>query len=168
MHVLFSVCNFIKSLFFIVQANTYEDEEYNLFLLTLLCLGFVFVGICMLIGIIIALFFLLILFGLITLGTLSISVMVGIHKQSFTRGFKFFVLVFSSILFSILGLFSFWVLNRTVYWWSEFQAIVIGGVIGLVSGLCTGFVLLYVIRKLLAVLKLKLEQRKSNRINGIS
>lgn len=153
--------HFIPSLQTLIQNNTVEEEEFNLFLFTLLVLGILFTIICVFIGIIIALIALFVISVLITLGTLSISILVGIYKKSVGSGFKVFVLIFSSIIFSLIGLLSFWVFNKIVHWWTQSQAIIIGVGIGLLSGLCTGLVLTYVIRKLVLFLKLKLERNKS-------
>jgi hypothetical protein len=137
------------------------DEEFNLFLFAILILGIIFIFISVLIALLIALLCLFAIFGFILVGALSTSVIVGIHKRSITSGFKTFVTVFTTFTFGIIGIGSFWFLNKLLHWWSETKAITIGLSTGLLSGLITGFLLAFLIKKVSTFLKAKLERKSS-------
>lgn len=144
----------------VLEATNVEDDEFNLFLFTLLILGLIFVGLCILIGILLTLISLLAIFGFIAIGTLSASAIVGIHKKSVTTGFRTFVVLFSTLTMTFLGAVSFWILNRISHWWSSSTAIISGMVIGFISGLIVGIIVAYLIKILSAYLKKRIEIRK--------
>ncbi|MCL9806552.1 hypothetical protein NAT51_13535 [Flavobacterium amniphilum] len=137
-----------------------EDKEFNLFLFAMLIAGLIFVCLSVLLAIVVAAVLLLLIFACITIGALSTSVLVGIHQKSFTSGFRTFILVFSTLGMTVIGTGSFWVFNRIVHWWSEIKAILIGMGAGLVSGLITGMILAFLIKKLSAFLKEKLDRKR--------
>ena len=149
----------LYSLYIFLQNTAPIDEEFNLFLFAILILGIIFICISILIALIIAILCLFAIFGFILVGALSTSVIVGINKKSFTSGFKAFVTVFSTFAFGLIGIGSFWILNKLLHWWSETKAIIIGLSIGLLSGLIAGFLLAYLINKLSTFLKSKLERK---------
>jgi hypothetical protein len=91
-------------------------------------------------------FGLLILFGLISLGILSTSIIIGINKKSFVKGFRYFIIISSTVFASLIFGTGFWILNRIQHWWAAKVAIISGGTIGLLSGLIFGFLLIYVLR----------------------
>lgn len=134
-----------------LQNQIAEDEEFNIFLFGILLLGLIFIGICILIVIL----SLLIIFGFIALGALSTSVLVSIHKKSITAGFRSFVLLFSTIATTVLGTITFWFLNKMVHWWSQSTALLVGALIGFVSGLIIGLLAAYLIKIGAAFLKSK-------------
>lgn len=126
----------------------------------MLILGIIFILISLLIALLIAILCLFAIFGFVLVGAISTSVIVGINKKSFTSGFKTFVTVFSTFAFGIIGIGSFWFLNKLLHWWNETKAITIGLSIGLISGLITGLILAFVIKKMSTFLKAKLERKR--------
>ncbi|HEX8575412.1 MAG TPA: hypothetical protein VF677_03880 [Flavobacterium sp.] len=139
--------------------NSVEDEEFNLFLFSLLILGLIGIFICVSIGIIITLLLLLVVFGLITVGALSGSILVGLNKKSFTAGFKTFVIIFSTASSAIIGGLSFWLLNKLLHWWTPEIAICTGIVSGLLGGFALGFFAAFIIQKVTTFLKAKLVRK---------
>ncbi len=152
----------LYSLNIFLQNTAPIDEEFNLFLFAILILGIIFICISLLIALIIAILCLFAIFGFILVGALSTSVILGINKKSFTTGFKTFVTVFSTFAFGIIGIGSFWFLNKLLHWWSETKAITIGLTIGLISGLITGLTMAFIIKKLSTYLKSKLERKAAS------
>jgi len=146
-----------NSLIFFLKTAIPDDEEFNLFLFAILVLGIVFIYVSVLIAILITILLLLIIFGFIAVGALSTSVLVGINKKSFTAGFRTFLMIFSTFSLTVIGIGSFWFLNRIVHWWNETKAIIIGLSVGLISGLITGILLAFLIKKLSTFLKNKLD-----------
>jgi len=140
--------------------DSVEDEEFNLFLFTLLILSIIAICICVVIGIIITLLLLLLVFGLITAGALSGSILVGLNKKSFTAGFKTFVILFSTASSAMIGGLGFWLLNKLLHWWIQEVAICTGIVSGLLGGLALGFSVAFIIQKFTTFLKAKLVKSK--------
>lgn len=149
----------LYSLYISLQNTAPIEEEFNLFLFAILILGIIFICISVLIALLITILCLFAIFGFILVGAISTSILVGINKKSFTSGFKTFVTVFSTFAFGIIGIGSFWFLNKLLHWWSETKAITIGLSLGLISGLVTGLILAFVIKKLSTFLKAKLERK---------
>jgi hypothetical protein len=145
-----------------LQNTAPIDEEFNLFLFAILILGMIFMCISILIALLIALVCLFAIFGFILVGALSTSIIVGINKKSFTKGFKTFVTVFSTFAFGLIGIGSFWFLNKWLNWWSETKAITIGLSIGLISGLITGLIIAFIIKKMSTFIKAKLERKATS------
>ncbi len=133
-----------------------RDEEFNLFLFSLLILGLIFICLCVLVGIVITLLSLLLVFGLIAMGALSASALIGISTKSVTSGFRAFVIIFATLATTLAGGLSFWIMNKIVHWWSPSTAIVSGLAIGFVGGLLMGIVVASLIKKLSAYLKNRL------------
>lgn len=145
------------------DQNYVEDEEFNLFLFAILIVGVIAVLLCLLIGIILTILALLAIFGLIAMGALSASLLVGIAKRSVTKGFKVFVMVFSTFASATIGSLTFWFLNTVFEWWTDVKAITIGLIIGLLSGFLTGFAIAFVIQKLAPILKRKVEKIRNGK-----
>ena len=103
------------------------------------------------------LLFLLILFGLIGSGILSASVLIGLHKKSFTTGFKTFLVSTSTVGGLVFGLLGFWVLHKTVHWWSLQTGLIAGSLSGILGGFLFGLLAFYVIQKFTFFLKEKIK-----------
>ncbi|NUY82100.1 hypothetical protein HUK80_14445 [Flavobacterium sp. MAH-1] len=147
----------------LLQTPNADDEEFNLFLFAILIIGVIAVLLCLAVGIILTILALLTIFGLIAMGALSASIIVGIAQKSVAKGFRTFVVVFSTFGSAALGTLTFWFLNNVLKWWTEFKAICLGFGIGLVSGFITGIAIAFVIRKLTPILKNKIGNLKSNK-----
>lgn len=141
----------------IADNNTYNDDEDfapGLGLFALFGIGFIFV--CVGAGVALTVFGLLILFGLISLGALSASVLVGLNRKSFATGFKTFLVFSTTIGGLIICGAGFWMLNKFVHWWSAKTAILVGVSLGFVAGLVCGLIAFYVLQRLTTFLKSKL------------
>lgn len=139
--------------------NGVEDEGFNLFLFSLLVLGLVAICICVFIDIVITLLLLLLVFGLITAGALSGSILVGLNKKSFTAGFKTFVILFSTAGSAIISGVGFWLLNKLLHWCSQEVAIFTGIVSGLLGGFALGFFASFIIQKVTTFFKARLVKK---------
>ena len=127
-------------------ALTYKDEEFNIFLFSLLALficglfGAAFVG-----ALAAALVFGF-LFLLVTLGIISTATIVAIYKRSYTAGFMAFLLLISGIGCGIVGCIAFILIG------SFFQLPVSRttfAVIGLLSGISGGLLMAKLSAKIL-------------------
>jgi hypothetical protein len=111
-------------------------------------IGIGFILLCIGVGIALTVFALLIIFGLISFGILSASVMVGLNKKSFETGFKTFLVSASAVGGLILCGFSFWLLNKILHWWTAETAIATGAILGFLTGLAFGFIAFYILKRL--------------------
>ena len=136
------------------EQQTDDDFSPVLFLIVVSGIGFILLSVGA--GIVLTVIALLMLFGLIGAGIVSTSVMIGLYTKSFEKGFKTFMV--SAI--TICGIFSstviFWLFNKIVHWFSTSNSLIIGSVVGLISGFLLGLSLFYVIQKLTSFLKSKL------------
>ncbi|NMH26750.1 spermidine synthase family protein [Flavobacterium silvaticum] len=147
-------------LLFQLQSGNPEDEEFNLFLFAILMTGVIMVCLCFIVALILIALAIVVILGLIGIGALSASVIVGLSQKSLTKGFKTFVIVFSTLTSGVIAAFGFWGINSITHWWSTKMALLTGLGIGLVGGFAIGFIIAYLIRKLSNFIKLKLEKRK--------
>ena len=120
-------------------------------------LTFMFILISVGIGIVLSILILLIIFGLIGAGILSISVLVGLNKKSFSKGFKTLLISTSTIGGLLLGISGFWLLNKITHWWTFPNSLLIGSFSGLFSGFLFGMFLFYILQKLTTFFLLKLK-----------
>jgi hypothetical protein len=121
---------------------------------------------CMLVfvgaGIVLMVVALLLLFGLVSFSIISTSFMVGLHRKSFAKGFKTFVVLASTasgILLCGVGAFVF---NQIVHWWPSSTAVIIGVCSGLVAGLILGWVANRMLQRLTTYFKQKLNLTEGN------
>lgn len=85
---------------------------------------------------------------LVSVGVLSTSVIVGLNKRSFTKGFKTFIYLLPSSFGLLLGSLGLALLNMVTHWFSTGVATLIGAASGLTAGLCIGILLLFAIQRL--------------------
>ena len=142
-----------------VLNNTETFDESNDFspglgLFALFALGFILI--CVGAGVVFTILFLLVVFGLVSFGALSTSIIVGLHKKSFLKGFKTFIILTSICCGSLIGGISFWVLNKMAHWWTTQTAILSGATFGILSGLAVGLLAFYVLQRLTTYFKQKL------------
>lgn len=133
------------------------DDDFVIALLLFACLAGVFILACIGAGMILTLFVLFVLFGLTTAGMLSVAVLVGIHKRSFTSGFKTLLVTATTIGGLVLGIVVFWIMNRISHWWPLMTTLTAGAISGLLGGLLLGLLAFYTIKKLTTFFKDKLE-----------
>jgi hypothetical protein len=85
---------------------------------------------------------------LVSAGVLSTSVIVGLNKRSFTKGFKTFIYLLPSSFGLLLGALCLALLNMITHWFSTGIATLIGAASGLTAGLCIGVLVLFAIQRL--------------------
>ena len=118
-----------------------EDEEFNVFLISIA--GFF---ICAIIGVaiagtIIGLMILFGIFGLLSIGIISVSVVAGFYRRSFQYGFKSFVILVSTFAGTIIGAFGLLIIPRLLgYTISVEKALIVGALGGLVGGVILGLI----------------------------
>jgi hypothetical protein len=122
---------------------------------------FALVGLCFMIAsvmasIILTVLGLFLLFGFISVGIISTSVLVGLNNKSFSKGFKTFIVLTSSFIGIFICALGFWLLNKVLHWWVWKTAILIGAIFGLLGGLIFGLLTFYILRWLTNYFKTKL------------
>ena len=140
-----------------VPTGTEEYEDFAPGLAIFALFAFVFILVCVGAGIVLTVVGLLILFGFVGAGILSASILVGLNKKSFTKGFKTFLVSTTTIGGLLIGMTGFWILNKVTHWWTLKTTLFTGSITGLFTGLVLGLVAFYVIQKLTTYLKSKLK-----------
>jgi hypothetical protein len=107
-------------------------------------------------GIILTLLFLLVIFALVSFGVLSTSIIVGLYKKSFTKGFRIFLILASAIAGAFAGIFSFLIIHLTAHLWTIGSSIISGTISGILGGTAFGLLVFYLIGKLVPYIKQKL------------
>lgn len=126
-----------------VPSEEFVDSDPGLMIMALIMVALMLVAIG--VGIVLAVIVLVAIFGLITIGVLSASTLIGIHRKSFASGFKTFVVLMSGLGgVGLCALVSF-VVNLFTRWCSTTTAVLAGAGFGLVSGLLFGVVLSYIL-----------------------
>lgn len=133
-----------------------ETDDFSPGLFFFACIGVAIVLCSVGIGIAMIAFFLIVLFGLVTLGVLSTSIIVGINKKSFSKGFKTFIILLSTICGSLICGLIFFGINEYFLWWTRMNSILIGLTSGLFGGLLFGMSAYYIMRYLTNYFKQKL------------
>lgn len=105
--------------------------------------------VCMLTG-----FF--ILLGLITAGVVSASVITGLYKKSFAKGFKVFLVLSCALggAFTFAALFG--LTNLVLHWYDTLTSVLAGAGFGLISGMLFGFLAFYVLQRIVIYFKARL------------
>lgn len=94
-------------------------------------------------GIVVAAVGFLLLFGFVSLGVISASVMVGLHQKSLSFGFRTAVYLFGAIGGVFLGMVAFPLLGLVLEMTQDVGApMLLGGACGLIAGLLSGHLFL--------------------------
>ncbi|HVA99540.1 MAG TPA: hypothetical protein VNG53_11655 [Bacteroidia bacterium] len=133
-----------------------ESGDFSPGLFFFAMIGLVFLLTCVGTGIVLTVLGLLILFGLVSFGILSTSIIVGLNKKSFAKGFKTFIVLISTIGGLLFCVAVFWLYNKIVHWWTLQTTIIIGSTFGLLAGLAFGLLAFYVLQRLTTYFKQKL------------
>lgn len=136
-------------------GNDDVDDDFSLFLFFMLIIGLIVIGA----GVLLAVVILLILFGLIAAGLLSTSILIGVYKRSFTKGFKVFVISATIVGGIFVGTIGFWLSNKLFDWTTTRTALISGSLVGVVTGVLLGMLMFFVIQKVTGFLKEKLKTR---------
>lgn len=143
------------------SENIEENDDFSPGLFYFALIGFIFILVNIGAGIVLTVLGLIIIFGLVTFSILSTSIIVGIHKKSFAKGFKVFIVLISTIgglLFCSLG---FWLLNNLVHWWPIQTSIITGAAIGLIAGYLMGLLAYNILLRMTTYFKQKIELTKN-------
>ena len=137
----------------VANSPMHSDDDFAPGLFVFAVLGLA--CICAFVGVGIAFTFIgfTALAGFITVGIVSASIIVTIHQKSIKRGFKAFVVLGSLFagLFSMGALFT--IVNYITHWFTLLQALIAGGVTGLIAGFIMGQVLFVIASRLILNLK---------------
>ena len=131
-----------------------NDFDPGLLLIGLTGLGLIIVSVG--VGIVVIILVLFLLFMFVSVGVLSTSIIVGLHKKSFEKGFKIFIISSSTLAGTLLFTVVFWAINHIMHWFKTQTALLMGAGFGLFSGLILGLLVFYVLKKLSDYLKGKL------------
>jgi hypothetical protein len=136
------------------DARKYDaSDDFSPGLFFFAMIGFAFILICVGAGIVLTVFGLFILFGLVSFGILSTSIIVGLNKKSFAKGFKTFIVLastFGGLFFCGVG---FWLINKIFLWWTTQTAIITGTASGLIAGFTFGLLAYYILQRMTTYFK---------------
>jgi hypothetical protein len=158
-HILFTMILLLAAIGIHAQspAAAPPDDDFNVFLLVFaiavvsLILGAVIVGSFA------ATCILFLLFGLVSAGVLSVSVMVGLYKRSFFAGFKTLLIIACGLGGAVGGMIGMWLVNRIFTLRLSHALTAWSGVLGgLAGGMLLGLCLYGIIRTLTGYFKRKL------------
>lgn len=133
--------------------NPPTDDDFAPGLIFLVLIAIAVILICIGVGIAITVITLFVIFGLIGVGIVSASVLVGLNKRSLALGLKTFIVSLSTVGELILSSLLFWILNEFQQWWTYQTALAIGAGIGILAGLVLGFLLFYILHRLTTFLR---------------
>jgi hypothetical protein len=117
-----------------------DDTFYMAGLATMTMVFMIVFFVLVIVGLILDCILLAIFSGLVMTGILSMSLVVGLYKKSFQKGFKIFIVLTSMFLSSIATTVVFVSLNKIMHWFIVEVAIVWGLVLGSLSGLVIGLI----------------------------
>ncbi|RYD83310.1 MAG: hypothetical protein EOP53_01220 [Sphingobacteriales bacterium] len=107
-------------------------------------------------GMLVALILAFVLAAFISVGILSTSVLIGLHKKSFEKGFRIFWILCVNVGSIFINVPLFYFLNRIMQWFPAQTALITGIIAGVVGGFIFGIISFYIFRKLVVFLKTKL------------
>lgn len=140
-------------------GNTTEFDETDdfspmVFVVALIGFGLILASIGA--GIALTVLGLFIILGLVSLGVLSTSIIVGLNKKSFAKGFKTFVVLSSTVFGLLMCGAGFFFLNTIFHWTTSQIALLSGATCGLLAGLLVGLSANFILQKLTDYFKTKL------------
>lgn len=131
------------------SGDNYAEDDFSPGMLFFALAGISMVFICIGFGIAIAAVGFLLVFGLISIGILSTSVIVGLNKRSFTKGFKTLLMLSASIGGLGVGIGALYLINRLFdLHLSLNSAVLIGAVSGIIGGVIVGQLFYVILRRL--------------------
>jgi hypothetical protein len=117
-----------------------DDTFYMAGLATMTMFFMIVFFVLVIVGLILACILLAIFSGLVMAGIVSTSLVVGLYKKSFQKGFKLLIVLTSMFLSSIATTVVFVIVNKIMHWFIVEVAIVGGLILGALSGLVCGLV----------------------------
>jgi hypothetical protein len=142
------------------ESTTYATQPDNDFAPALF--GGAVIAVTLVLGIIgagIALTFLgvLIVAGLVLFGLLSASVLFGLHRRSFAKRFRIFVVSACTVGGSAVGGVGLFVVSSFMHWWTPKASFISGSVSGLLAGFLLGLLVCYFLQRLTHYVQTRLE-----------
>jgi hypothetical protein len=144
----------------------HDSEEVNNSspgLFFFLIFGLMFIVVFVGVGITLTAATLFLIFGFISAGILSTSVLIALNRKSFSKGFRSFVALTTTLSGLIIGSVVFWILNLITHWWDYKIALLTGSISGLTAGILVGFLVFYVTRKITTNLRARLKLNLRNK-----
>ncbi|HLZ86853.1 MAG TPA: hypothetical protein VKQ52_06435 [Puia sp.] len=140
------------------NAAAGDDDEFNVILLAVLTAFICIVIGATLAGSMAATLVMIGLFGLVSAGVLSAGILVALYRRSITAGFKTILAMVCSFGGILIGVVSFYLINRIFQLHlSGVAVLLIGGFSGLVGGMLLGMAVFLVIRVFLNYCRQKLK-----------
>lgn len=133
-----------------------DDDDFTPFLALFALVGIGLIVGSLIAGTILVVLALLILAGFVSAGIVSASVLVGLYKNSFAKGFKTFIVLCTTVAGGFAGAVGLWFLSIFSDLFSSEQAVLWGATIGIIAGMTFGFLAIYLIRQLTAYFKTKM------------
>jgi hypothetical protein len=137
------------------STDPFDDFSPGMAFISLVafCLILVSVGA----GIVLTIAAITVVFGMVTFGIASASLIVGLNKKSFTKGFKTFLVLILSIGGFLVGMILLYISNRIFHLqFSRSNILTIGGLSGLIGGFILGFIAFRIFQKLTELFRRKL------------
>jgi hypothetical protein len=135
-----------------VAVDASAEVDDGNFFIVLLFMGLAIVITYVVVGLLLTAAAFVIVVSCISAGILSASIVVGLYKRSFTKGFKAFIIVSTAAAGTIMGAVGLWLLHAD----HSAAAALCGAGLGLVSGIAFGFLSLKVLQRLVIYFKEKL------------
>lgn len=135
-----------------------DDDEFNLFLLTLAIAFIAGLIIASLIGALAAMVILIFIFLLIGTGIISASFLIGFYKRSVTAGFRTFIVILSAVTGIFLGTGGLWFCTKFFDLnIAASNALWIGAAGGCIGGILMGLIIFKALQLILTYFKNKLK-----------
>ncbi|OQP62545.1 hypothetical protein A3860_28045 [Niastella vici] len=137
-----------------LEQENYDDVAPFLFIIGMIFFVIMCIGIGS--GIVITAAISFIIFAMTSFGILSTSLIVGFYKKSITKGIKTFYVLCSTIGITICGGIGLFIVNRFYHWMESPIAFMWGTVFGFVAGFLNGLITFYILQRLVAYFKTKI------------
>lgn len=140
--------------FFCSNVSVPANDDVSPGMLFLLVIGGLIIFAGLAIGIVLVGLVILLVTALISAGILSVSILTGLHKRSFTTGFKTFVILSSTVMGALGAGAVCWLLYM-LHWKIDSTTIVVILCGGAISGILFGFIATFILQKTGSYLKSK-------------
>jgi len=136
--------------------DDYEDIPFKAGFIVIIMIGTAFLAGCVAAGAFLTVGLLVALFGLVSLGIVSASLLIGLYQKSVEKGFRSFVVLICSTGGMTVGAMAFVVLNQLMHWVSLQTALLTGAGCGLGAGILLGYVNFILLKRLTRYFKNRL------------
>jgi hypothetical protein len=141
---LVSLCNLFAQ---VDSTKTAADDDMNLFLLVFAVVAISVILGAAIVGAFAATLFLLLASFFVSVGILSVSVLIGFYKRSIRAAFKTLLYIVCAIIGMAIGAAGFYLIARLFHFDVSAQTSLIAGIIsGLVGGLIMAYIISFIIK----------------------